>query len=616
MEDYRDNEKDKKIFKKLMSMPTDSKRQCNIFWDILKSTNFVDNNLYFIIINHIMNNIHNFEGSDIIKFFIFKLTDEQNQILLYELMYDSYYIKIFIQNGIDINCQDKNGITMLNKAVKSNLIQIVEFLLENGANQLITDKYDRLPLHRIMSSSSDEYTCDIFFMLVENLLANKNDHQLTNDEYLTKIFSSRKNKDGFYTVSDMIFSNIVTDSDKIIDFILSFDPELKIIENINFLNRDYNLKWIKDYYKKYEEDDKINYILTYMSKENRIKYIFTNLLMEAISHHKSNMYEYLENKGADINLSLYYGRDYNNFATILFSCSPDIIDRYINRIDEFPLIMSLFNFICHDSYNETMNCVSKEQNFYYILKIVKQLGISKIDHILYKIKDYSEYYKKICQYLSYFLMNTHGDEFFENIVPLLSTYFINKNFEEYFYINNLKANNFKLLLEHGLNPNLKIKGIPLSLFLCNEKHCESIYLFLEYGVDLYVDPEVVNLEYSRNVINTLNHFSLISPDTLPKMNRLYNYIVDNNCNIPRNARVDYEDYLCDPITLELFIDPLIASDGKTYSRSTLTDIFRRNPISPTSRERLILINGEIGIRNYSMIALIDKFVSGKLFITK
>lgn len=615
MENYRDQEKDKKIFKKLMSMPTDSKRQCNIFLDILKSTNFTDNNLYFEIMNHIMSNIHNFEGSDIIDFFIFKLTDEQNQILLYDLMYDTYYIKIFIRNGIDINCKDKNGVTMLNKAVKGNSIGIVKFLLENGADQLITDKYDRLPLHRIMSSASDEHTVDIFFMLIENLLAKKPYYELTNDEYLTKIFSSRKNKDGFYTVSDMIFGNIVNDSNKIIDFILSFDPELKTIENINFLNRHYNLKWIKDYYKKHEQG---SYILEYMSEENRTKYIFTNLLMQAIFHCNSNMYDYLENKGADINLSLYLGNHNNCFATILYNCNPDIIDRYIDRIDEFPLIMSLFNFICYDEYLETMIGLSKEQNFHYILEIVKKLGISKIDHILYKIKDYPEYYNKVSQYLSYFIINRHGDEFFENIVSLLSTDFINKNFEEHFDkdFHKLTPNNFKLLLEHGLNPNLKIRGIPLTLILCNEKYCESIYPFLEYGVDLYVNPEVVDFYYSRSVMDTLKHYGLKEPLIFPKVNRLYNYIVNGNYNIPRNAIIDYEDYLCDPITLELFIDPLIASDGKTYSRSTLTEIFRRNPISPLTRERLILINGDIGVTNYSMIALIDKFTEGKLFITK
>lgn len=89
------------------------------------------------------------------------------------------------------------------------------------------------------------------------------------------------------------------------------------------------------------------------------------------------------------------------------------------------------------------------------------------------------------------------------------------------------------------------------------------------------------------------------------------------------------EHLKDPVSLNLLNDPLIASDGFTYSRRTLFDIFKRanplwdgflnykiqvNPLSPITREELILINGKIGIPNKLVSTLIDKFYEEKITI--
>lgn len=68
------------------------------------------------------------------------------------------------------------------------------------------------------------------------------------------------------------------------------------------------------------------------------------------------------------------------------------------------------------------------------------------------------------------------------------------------------------------------------------------------------------------------------------------------------------DILLDPVTLDILRDPFIASDGITYSRATLERLFDNpNPISPMTREPLILINGAYGLRNTKLQEMIAYF---------
>lgn len=86
----------------------------------------------------------------------------------------------------------------------------------------------------------------------------------------------------------------------------------------------------------------------------------------------------------------------------------------------------------------------------------------------------------------------------------------------------------------------------------------------------------------------------------------------------------YQD-LSDPITQDVFYDPQIASDGHTYSYSTLVKIIKEfNGISPMTREALAPIgkpNQQVpemayGIPNIAIRQLVEKFKEGKLKTSK
>jgi hypothetical protein len=67
------------------------------------------------------------------------------------------------------------------------------------------------------------------------------------------------------------------------------------------------------------------------------------------------------------------------------------------------------------------------------------------------------------------------------------------------------------------------------------------------------------------------------------------------------------EHLQDPISLELLIDPYIASDGITYSYFILWKLFQTpKPISPITRELLVRVSGCIGIQNKIIANLIEQ----------
>jgi len=87
----------------------------------------------------------------------------------------------------------------------------------------------------------------------------------------------------------------------------------------------------------------------------------------------------------------------------------------------------------------------------------------------------------------------------------------------------------------------------------------------------------------------------------------------------------YDEFI-DPVTLELLNNPVIASDGHTYSKETLIQLFEGDRQSPYTRELLEPIGKanrnpffpyftfqgrEMGIPNRKVIQLLDKFIKGK-----
>ena len=90
------------------------------------------------------------------------------------------------------------------------------------------------------------------------------------------------------------------------------------------------------------------------------------------------------------------------------------------------------------------------------------------------------------------------------------------------------------------------------------------------------------------------------------------------------------DEFKDPVTTEILSKPIIASDGHTYSKNTLIQLFKTTRISPITREELVPIgkagvhwdpdfayNGrELGIPNLKVKQLLEKFVEGKLKVSQ
>jgi ankyrin repeat protein len=73
-------------------------------------------------------------------------------------------VKNLIENGTDVNTQNKDGETPLHKACEKDHLDIVKFLIENGADVNIKNEKGRAPLH----IASYESHLDIVKLLIEN----------------------------------------------------------------------------------------------------------------------------------------------------------------------------------------------------------------------------------------------------------------------------------------------------------------------------------------------------------------------------------------------------------------------------------------------------------------
>jgi hypothetical protein len=64
-----------------------------------------------------------------------------------------------------------------------------------------------------------------------------------------------------------------------------------------------------------------------------------------------------------------------------------------------------------------------------------------------------------------------------------------------------------------------------------------------------------------------------------------------------------EEFLC-PITLQLMIDPVIGSDGRSYERAAINQWLRSNPCSPMTRQPMTASSLK---PNYALKSAIDRF---------
>lgn len=145
---------------------------------------------------------------------------------------------------------------------------------------------------------------------------------------------------------------------------------------------------------------------------------------------------------------------------------------------------------------------------------------------------------------------------------------------------------------------LRFFSIEIRTHLCN-----NIVLLTEFGLPFISVEEV-------------NEIKECVQSYIPVDIKTQNYDHYNNNNKWENDAIDQ---LTDPITLKLFVKPVIASDGMTYSEESLINIFRMTPpISPMTREPLRAIGSykfgkqEPGIPNKLIEQLLEKFINGRM----
>ena len=141
------------------------------------------------------------------------------------------------------------------------------------------------------------------------------------------------------------------------------------------------------------------------------------------------------------------------------------------------------------------------------------------------------------------------------------------------------------------------------------------------------------------IMKTNSAYNIVNDIKFHNIRRIIFYIPNNNLNgiikfstdysLNKESVLTYKDVqniinavnkinhnkICeifiDPISLEILDNPIIASDGITYSQKSLEQLFTNskpnNPISPITRKELQYINGEYGLKNKLINEVKDLF---------
>jgi hypothetical protein len=123
----------------------------------------------------------------------------------------------------------------------------------------------------------------------------------------------------------------------------------------------------------------------------------------------------------------------------------------------------------------------------------------------------------------------------------------------------------------------------------------------------YFSSDIDNIIVNREITTFSTDYTINSASVLTyeDINNIYN-AVDDIINEKKNQLFDT---LIDPVTLDLLVYLIIASDGITYSRATLKKLFEdnKNPISPVTREPLICVDNKYGVKNILIKQIIELF---------
>jgi hypothetical protein len=117
--------------------------------------------LYELIFEHYQRNNYDSKYLDILRLLL-KKGGYENEFIFYSFLFGEEVVKIFIEEGIDINEKNEFGITPLMRASTSSSPELLNYLLKNGANINIKDNegknaLDHLREDLIYDSSAPEW---------------------------------------------------------------------------------------------------------------------------------------------------------------------------------------------------------------------------------------------------------------------------------------------------------------------------------------------------------------------------------------------------------------------------------------------------------------------------
>uniref|UniRef100_A0A6C0BDI0 U-box domain-containing protein n=1 Tax=viral metagenome TaxID=1070528 RepID=A0A6C0BDI0_9ZZZZ len=597
-------EDDDKVFNYLMSLPLKTPTNYTNFLSQIKKTYITSSYYYFDILHKMLNDDQYdiFDLTDLVLFILDKLTEDKIKELFF-VARKIKYIKEFL-NYVDIDTKDENGKTLLNIACKKSDFDLVKFLLENNANQSLTDDFNRLPLHRIIGSKERLNIESIFFLLIDNFKSRCEEKNVDFKESITKLF---KHEDHHGTnIVQNIFNNIPfigkQDIRNIFNFIFWVDPNLNLV-SINYLVS------INSHTNENSDDYKL-----------RFRTIISESFLETC-YLNNPMFEFFEKLGGDINAKRF--NDSEVTCTILSKYHSNLYDQYLDMVSFDTIIMTFFILLknVNSSSGDYMTGIKR------IIDKIKNLKLSYLLQYIPKIK-HKEVFHLIFYALDRYEISSGEFMTFINILDIQD---INNIFESYYpsILLDFPLEKFGVLLNHGLNPNFKSGINPFIISLTENLMFDYIYLFLKYNVNLNVicDQKTNDKKYTTPLTNLTNisEYRVIKRSNITKTSidkvksealELLHYIIEKNKHFNISKEQETYQNLMDPITYELLEDPLTASDGYTYSRETLKDIFIGNQMSPFTRRKLIPVNNDYGIPNVLIKSLVERFKNGKIYINK
>lgn len=558
----------------------------------IKNVHFVDHYYYYKILSDLAKYDRRiFEKPDLFNYLFSNMFDEditnfvKDESNMYQISINNGILPIVISflNDINIQC-DGDKKTLLNFCVKNGMIENVKLLLNKGGDQLIKDNYYRICLHRCFSPNV--HNLEIFELLIKDL----EDKNLDVFEILSMVKNQKFGSPE--TVTETMITHLSEYDDGKLAFhkiINKYDPQLKTYNN------------------KYEINCNLN------PKYTEIAILFSN--------YKEILLFYI-NLGADIN-----GQLIPIDCKTMISVSKDNINSSLIPLFSYEnLIISFINlhsFKRHDIHADLHDD---------IINILNGLNNPNLEYILSK-------YEEIANQKLFLFGNIYPTLY--EIYPDIAERLLNKNSIKFILeklkiidILNLDNSFLEILFKCGMDVNVRIdENIPLINIYTKFCKYDKVRIFIKNGVDLYSESIDFELEYyfrslhftqNKKTITPLSilfdkEYEIIDKDNTDKikeeMGNLLEEIYQNNWHLVKNYKDQTLTVLSDPVTLELMVDPYIASDGNTYSRSTLEILFNRNnPKSPLDRSNLVRINGDVGVPNKYVKSLLEKFLNGQIAI--